>query len=136
MRSSGRERLAGHELGLRHRAFRAVDQQHHAVDHAQDPLHLAAEIGVAGRIDDVDARAFPLDRGRLRQNGDAALLFEIVGIHRALFDALVLTERAGLAEELIDEGGLAVIDVRDDRNIAKAHENARCLLEMGSRRAP
>ena len=31
-----------------------VDQQHDAVDHRQRPLDLAAEVGVAGRVDDVD----------------------------------------------------------------------------------
>ena len=49
-----RERLAGDELGLRHRAFGGVDQQDDAVDHRQDALDLGAEIGVAGGVDDVD----------------------------------------------------------------------------------
>ena len=40
--------LGEHELGLRHRAFGGVDQQEHAVDHAEDALDLAAEVGVAG----------------------------------------------------------------------------------------
>ena len=57
--------LDGHELGLRHRPLGRVHQHHDAVHHVQDALHLAAEIGVARRIDDVDARAFPLDRGTL-----------------------------------------------------------------------
>ena len=49
-----RERLAGDELGLRHRPFGGVDQQDDAVDHRQDALDLGAEIGVAGGVDDVD----------------------------------------------------------------------------------
>ena len=56
-----RQRLAGDELGLRHRAFRRIDQQDDAVDHREDALHFAAEVGVAGRVDDVDARAVPFD---------------------------------------------------------------------------
>ena len=52
-----RQRLAGDELGLRHRPFGGVDQQDHAVDHRQDALDLGAEIGVAGRVDDVDVRS-------------------------------------------------------------------------------
>src|SRR3546814_11842990 len=43
-----RERLAGDELGLRHRALGGVDEQDHAIDHRQAAFHLAAEIGVAG----------------------------------------------------------------------------------------
>ena len=125
-----RQRLAGHELRLRHRAFRRIDQQHDAVDHRQDALHLAAEVGVARRVDDVDAHSLaatrrrPVDRGRLGENGDPALLFEVVRIHRALFDTLVVAESAGLAEELIDQRRLAVIDVRDDRHVAEAHGNS------------
>ena len=56
-----RERLAGDELGLRHRPFGGVDEQDDAVDHRQDALDLGAEIGVAGRVDDVDVGAVPFD---------------------------------------------------------------------------
>ena len=48
------ERLAKHEAGLRQRALRRVDEQHDAVDHGQPALDLAAEVGVAGGVDDVD----------------------------------------------------------------------------------
>ena len=51
-----------HEAGLRQRAFGGVDQQHDAVDHRQRALHLAAEVGVAGRVDDVDLDAAVVDR--------------------------------------------------------------------------
>ena len=55
------QRLGGDELGLRHRALGGVDEQQDAVDHAEDALDLAAEVGVAGGVDDVDAVAVPLD---------------------------------------------------------------------------
>ena len=48
------ERLAQHESGLRQRALARVDEQHHAIDHRQAALDLAAEVGVAGGVDDVD----------------------------------------------------------------------------------
>ena len=47
------ERLAEHETGLRQRPFGGVDEQHDAVDHRERPLDLATEVGVAGRVDDV-----------------------------------------------------------------------------------
>jgi hypothetical protein len=93
-----------HELGLRHRAFGGVDQQADAVDHRQDALDLAAEIGVAGGVDDVDARALPFDRGRLGQDGDAALAFEVVAVHRAFGHLLVGAEGAGLLEQFCRRG--------------------------------
>ena len=55
------QRLAEHELGLRHRAFGGIDQHDGAVHHVEDALDLAAEIGVAGRVDDVDAGVLPDD---------------------------------------------------------------------------
>jgi hypothetical protein len=68
-----RQRLARDEARLRHRALDGVDQQQHAVDHRQHALDLAAEVGVARGVDDVDVGAFVLDGAVLRQDGDAAL---------------------------------------------------------------
>ena len=53
-RQLGFQRLAQHVARLRQRAFAGVHQQHHAVHHLQRALHFAAEIAVAGRVDDVD----------------------------------------------------------------------------------
>ena len=40
----------------------------------------------------------------------------------AFGDALVFTERAGLLQELVDEGRFPMVNVRDDRDVAKFHE--------------
>ena len=74
---------------------------------------------MARSVDDVDSRVVPFDRGALGENRDPALFLEIVGIHRALFHALVVAEGAGLAEQLVDERSFAVIDVSDDRHVAQ-----------------
>ena len=113
--------LDDHELGLRQRPFGGIDQHQRAVDHVEDALDLAAEIGVAGRVDDVDAGVLPEERGHLGEDGDAALALQVVGIHRALGDPLVLAERAGLLQQAVDQGGLAVVDVGDDGDIAQIH---------------
>ena len=115
------ERLGDHELGLRHRPLGGIDQHEGAVDHVEDALDLAAEIGVAGRVDDIDAGVLPEDRGGLGQDGDAALALEVVGIQRALGDALVLAERARLLQQAVDQRGLAVVDVGDDGDVAEVH---------------
>ena len=49
------ERLGDHEFGLRQRPLGGVDQHQGAIHHVEDALDLAAEIGVAGGIDDIDA---------------------------------------------------------------------------------
>ena len=118
------QRLADHEFGLRHRPFGGVDQHDGAVDHRQNPLDLAAEIGVAGGVDDIDAHVLPHDRRRLGENGDAALAFEVVGVHHALGDALVLAEGARLLQQPVDERRLAVVDVGDDGDVAQFHGQA------------
>ena len=87
--------LAQHESGLGKRAFGCVDQQQHAVHHRERPLDLSAEIGVPRGVDDV--------------HDSARSVWVVVG---------PLVEGAGLAEHRVDEGGLSVIDVGDDRHIA------------------
>ena len=118
------QRLGGHELGLWHRAFGCVHQQDHTVDHRQDTLHLATEIGVAGRVDDVDPHAFPFDAGRLGEDGDPAFTLQVVTVHGPFVNGLVFAEVARLLEKLVHERRLAVVDVGDDRNVAKVHRDA------------
>ena len=65
--------------------------------------------------------SLPDDRGRLGEDGDAALALEVVGIHRALGHALVLAEGAGLLQQAVDQRGLAVVDVGDDGDVAEVH---------------
>ena len=113
-----RERLAGDEAGLRHRAFDRVHQQQHAVDHRQHALDLAAEVGVARCVDDVDVGVAVLDGTVLRQDRDATFLFNVSRIHHPFGDLLVVAEGAGLAQQLVDESGFAVVDVSDDGDVA------------------
>ncbi len=113
-----RQRLPGDEPGLRHGTFSCIHQQHEAIDHAQDPLDFATEIGVARRIHDVDLGAVPLHRGVLGKDGDAPLLFERIRVHHALFHVLVGAKRPGLPEHLVHQRGLAVVDVCDDGDVA------------------
>ena len=117
-RELGFERLREHVAGLRQRAFGGVDEQDDAVDHLERALDFAAEVGVAGRVDDVDLGVVVVDRGVLGEDGDAALFFEVVGVHDALGDGFVGAEGAGLAEHGVDERGLAVVDVGDDGDVA------------------
>jgi len=119
------EGLLQHELGLRHGAFGGIDQQHRTIHHVENAFDFAAEIGVARRVDDVDARLFPVERGHFGQDGDAALALEIVRIHGALGHFLVLAERAGLGQQPVDQRGFAVVDVGNNRDVAQIHRAPR-----------
>ena len=133
-----RQRLQRDEARLRHRAFDRVDQQQHAVDHPKNALDLAAKVGVPRRVDDIDLRVVVADRAVLREDRDAALALDVVAVHHPLADVLVLRERPGLHQQLVDERRLAVVDVGDDRDVAqclggRGHDNS---VEMGGLQPP
>ncbi len=88
-------------------------------------LHFTTEVGVARGVDDIDAVILPAQRGVLGGDSDAAFLFQIVRVHDARAHLLVGGEGAGLLEQLVDERGLAVVDVRDNGDVAELldHKN-------------
>ena len=110
--------LLKNETGLRHRALCCVDQQDNTVYHLEDTLYLAGEVGVARGVDDIDLDALVVYRGILGQNGNAALTLDVAGVHDALLYHLIFAESTGLLEHLVNQGGLAVVDVRDDGDVA------------------
>ncbi|CAB4908849.1 unannotated protein [freshwater metagenome] len=112
-RQVGLERLAEHEARLGQRALRRVDEEDDAVDEGQAALDLAAEVGVAGRVDDRDRRVAPLDDRVLGEDGDPALALLVVRVHDAV-GVLAAVQGAGLTQHRVDEGGLPVVDVGDD----------------------
>ena len=56
--------------------------------------------------------------GVLGQDGDAALALQLIAVHRPIGRPLVRAKDAGLLKHGIDERRLAVINVRDDRDVA------------------
>ena len=112
------EGLGQHEPRLGEGTLRSVHQQENAVDQPQPALDLSAEVCVARGVDDVDLHAAVRHRGVLGQDGDALLPLQVVGVHRALLDLLVGPVGPGLAEEVVHQGGLSVVDVRDDGDVA------------------
>ena len=112
-------RLLQHVAGLGERPFAGVHQQQHGVDHEQAALHLAAEVGVAGGVHDVQPDALVVHGRLLGEDGDPLLALQVTGVQDAVDQRLVGTEGAGLAQQAIDQGRLAVVDVRDDRHVAQ-----------------
>ena len=119
-RQSGLERLAQHEAGLGERALGGVHEEHHAVHHRQAALHLAAEVGVARGVDEVELHVAVAHRRVLGEDRDAALALLVHRVHDQVGEPLCLVggEDAGLAQHRVDQRGLAVVDVRDDRDVA------------------
>src|SRR5437667_11609631 len=69
-------------------------------------------------VHDIDAITIPLKCRVFVANGDSLFTFEVHRIHDSLLDFLVCAESSRLPQQLIDKGGLAVIDVRNDGNVA------------------
>ena len=108
---------AEHEAGLGHGALGGVHQQNDAVDHLQDALHLAAEVGVARGVHDVDLGIAIADGGVLGQNGDAALPLQVAGVHDPVHRLLVFPVYAALLEHLVHQRSFTVIYVGNDGDV-------------------
>jgi len=108
--------------GLGPWTFSRVYQQKHSVDKSERPFNLASKVCMSRSVDEVDLRAVPIDRGGLCENRDTSLTLLIVGIHDAVDELLMFSKHASGAQQAIDEGRLAVVDVRDKRNIAQRGE--------------
>jgi hypothetical protein len=69
--------FAQDESRLRQASFGGVDQEHYAVNHLQNALDLAAEVGVAGRIDDIDFVIAVTHGSVFGHDRDAALTLKV-----------------------------------------------------------
>src|SRR5262249_35184317 len=94
------------------------------VEDTQVPLDLDREVDVAGRIDDVDRVALPLDLGRGGRDGDAALLLLLHPVHdgSALVDLTDLVRDTGVEQNPLSRRRLTGIDVRHDPDVAELGE--------------
>jgi hypothetical protein len=117
------ERLAQHEAGLGQRALGLASTSSSTPSTIVRPARPRRRSRRGRGVDDVDLDVAvgpgESDRGVLGQDRDALLALEVHRVHDPLGDVLVGAERAGLPEHLVDERGLAVVDVGDDRDVAQ-----------------
>ena len=78
---------------------------------------------MAGGVDDIDLDPLVADRGVLGEDRDPALALQLVGVHDQGPGGVGVAEDMGLLEQAVHEGRLAVIDVRDDRDVADIGAN-------------
>ena len=115
--------LLQNKTGLGHAALSSVHQQQHAVDHLQHALDLAAKVGVARGINDVDLDTLVGAGAVLGQNGDTALTLDIAAVHDTLCHDLIVAESAALTQHGIHQRGLAVVNVSDNGDVAQIVTN-------------
>ena len=111
---------------LRFDALAGVDHQQTALAGGQAAAHLIGEVDMAGRVHQVEGVGLAVgglvgEADRLRLDGDAALFLEIHVVEHLAGHLAVGQAAAGL-DQPVRERGLAVIDVRDNREVADAFE--------------
>ena len=117
---SERGAAAPHDLGLH---LDALDRAHHEHGQVGDPqggLDVADEVGVAGRVDQVDLVARPLERGHGQRDRDAALLLLGLGVggRRAVLDPPDPVDGAGSGQQRLGQGGLPAAAVAHEGHVA------------------
>ena len=110
---------AEYKAGLRHGALGGIHQEDNAIDHLQNTLHLAAKVGVAGGIHNVDFYVLIVDGGIFGQDGNAPLPLQVVGVHDPVHGGLILPVNAALLEHLVHQSGLSMVYVGDDGHISQ-----------------
>ena len=123
-------------LGLGLDAAGRVDQDHGGVDRGQHPQRVLGEVLVPGRVEQVEDDVLVLEAQHRGRDRDAAAALEVHPVRRrrplaaAGGDRAGLPDRAGVEQQLLGEGGLARVRVRDDRERAAArrllHHASRC----------
>ena len=78
---------------------------------------------MARGINNVDLDALVGAGAVLGQNGNAALTLDIAAVHDALSHDLIIAECAALTQHCVHQGGLAVVNVSDNGNVAQIVTN-------------
>ena len=111
------------ERRLRLDALDRGDDEDRAIEDAEDALDLGDEVGMAGRVDQVDREVAHEERGDRGPDRDAAFALELerVGLGGAGVDAADVIDGAGGEEQSLAEGGLTGVDVSEDPEVESAH---------------
>ena len=111
----------GQGLGLD--SLAGIHQEHRALAGGQGARHFIAEVHVTRCVDEVERVGGPiqvqLHAHRVRLDGDATLALQVHGIQH-LIAHLARGQRGRALQHAIGQRGFAVVDVRDDAEVARA----------------
>ena len=105
--------------GLCFDALSGIHHQHHAFARSEGTAHFVTEVHVPGSIDEVQHVVFPRHAHVLCLDGDAALTLQIHGV-QVLRAHVTGIDGLGELQNSVRQGGLAVVDVRNNREVADA----------------
>ncbi|CAB4644387.1 unannotated protein [freshwater metagenome] len=113
---------------LRLNALRRVDEQDGSFARRQRPTHLVAKIDVTRGVDQMDEVVLVIEANALEFDRDTPLAFDIHRIE-ILGSHFPGVDRATELEQAVRQGGLAVVDVGNDAEVAdtveRGHEGSR-----------
>ena len=120
-----RDRLGFHALG-------GVHDEQRAFAGAHGTAHLVGEVHMAGGVDEVEEVLLPVLRLVHHRDGmaldrDSALALQVHRVERLLLQ-FAQGNRLGELQNAVAQGRLAVVDMRDDTEVADVFE---CLLHSG-----
>ena len=72
-----------------------------------------------GSVDDIYAIFAPLDGCRFGQDGDTTFTLLIIRVHGTLFELGALIQGIGLFQKFIDQGGLPMVNVSNNGDVAE-----------------
>ena len=109
------DRLGFHALGR-------VDQQHRSFAGGEGARDFVGEVDVARGVDEIEDVLLTIRRGevhrhRVALDRDALLALEVHRVEELLLH-LALLDRLRVLEQAVGKGRLAVVDVRDDAEVA------------------
>ena len=73
---------------------------------------------MSGSVYDVDLDSLVNNGDVLGQDGDATLALKVVVVEDELSEIFGLADKVGLIDHAVDQRGLAVVDVGDDRYVS------------------
>ena len=119
--------------GLPLHALDRRDHQHGAIEHVQHALDLGDEIGVAGRIDQVDGHVMGDERHHGGLDGDAALALQRhrIGLGIAAIDAPEAVDDTGCVKQPFSQRCLTGVDMRQNPKVQCSHCASRSQVGEG-----
>ncbi len=115
------------EASLRPGSFEGVDEQQCAIGHLQHAFDFASKVSVPGSVDDIDRGVAVGQRDVLGEDRDASFSFEVIRVEDQVAGELIVSKLATLAQQAVDQAGLAVVDMGDDGDVAEVgSKHAEC----------
>ncbi len=122
------KRFLKNETRLGHRPFESIDQQKAAIGHIEHALHFAAEIGVSRSVYNVDFCPFVIDGDVFGEYCYAALALKVIAVEYQFAGILIISKKMSGHQHFVHKGGLAMVHVGDDGDIAYILHIKMCIF--------